>query len=252
MRKALMINCILLFLLTTCSQPRKITQYPAVDTNYTVQINEREIPYYLELIQEEIILSKNAAKAEKEIAAMTKDIKDFWIYYYNKKAWPIREKHYKAFDKYSKELAQIVYYFKRNESSLGGKLPDNKDTHIFIAMMVAKETAVNPYVRGKLRNEVGLLQVHGAALLRHKPKEVLENPKLGLFLGVNWIASKFQTCWKNTDENNWDNTMWYYPITIYAAGEGKGRAYKGKCQTIGVARTRINMTIRYLDKQKKV
>lgn len=259
MLKALIISCVILCFLMTCSRPRKDVEHPVGSTHYIEEVQKEDNPFYLEQIQEEIILSKKAVEAEKEIAEMTKDIKDFWIFYYEldmkckgcKKAWPIRKRNRKAFDTHSKELAEIVYYFKRKESTFGGKLPMHKDTHIFLAMMVVKETAVDPNARGKL-GEVGLIQIHRDALQGHKSKEILEDPRLGLYLGVDWIASKFKTCWKNLDENNWENKMWYYPLTIYAAGEGDGRARRGKCTSISIVRSRVNMAIRYLDKKKSI
>ena len=257
MRKAFVSICVLLLFLATCSQPfMKSTTTLTESTLNTEKVEPKEDDsgYYFERIQEEVILTKEKVAAEQEISTMTKEIKDFWIYYYGldkkcegcKKAWPIRNRHREAFNKHSRQLAEIVYYFKRNDADMGGRLPMHKDTAVFLAMMVVKETAVDPKARGAL-GEVGLIQIHKEALRGHTSREVLDNPRLGLFLGVNWVASKFKTCRRSIDINNWNNKMWYKPITIYAAGEGKGRAKRGKCTDIGVARQRVNLAIRYLD-----
>ena len=59
-------------------------------------------------------------------------------------------------------------------------------------MMVAKETAVIPTVRGSI-GEVGLLQVHGEAQYGFTVQEILDEPKKGLLAGVRWMTSKLKT-----------------------------------------------------------
>lgn len=218
----------------------------------------------IKTVHEPLILSQDIYniveeyKLNKYLDKQAKEIEKFWRYYYPleiaggklKKPWPIKPIHEKNFKKFSRPLAEVVYYYQHNKTDLGGILPKGDETYLFFAMMVAKETAVIPTKRGKI-GEVGLIQVHGPAQNGWTIREILDDPRKGLIAGVKWMTSKFKTCRKNVDYYNWETPDWQYPLSIYAAGEGNGRVRKGNCTTIRVAIQRVNLLQRYLDYRSK-
>lgn len=93
-------------------------------------------------------------------------------------------------------------------------LPNNRYTHILISWMIYKESSVNHLAISKTkRREVGLLQVWGAALKKKSRKEVLSNPKLGLELGISWLAENIYDCKmenKIKRIEDWGGVLSYY------------------------------------------
>lgn len=190
---------------------------------------------------------------EQKLIKMADEIQQYWIFYYRletalKKPWPITAKNLRDFRQYSRDLAEIVEYYKENETDIGGKLPDHENIHIFFAMMVGKESGVNSKAVGK-RGEVGLIQVHKTALNGYNRLLVKATPRLGLELGVRWMTSKLSVCRRDIDLDNWTDEDWLGPLTIYAAGEGEGRAKRGRCAVIGLAKRRVGLIKRFRDKK---
>jgi hypothetical protein len=238
---------LLLLVFTTCSQPPNNADSLNKEEQIIYSVEESNINNGINYkhIEEKVLVSLARQKYNKRINIMAAEIKNYWVNYYNKKEYPINKLQKYRFNRFSKSLAKTVYYFQNNNTDLGGRLPKDRYTHLFLAMMIAKETAVDPTVRGKTRKEVGLIQIHGAALMRYTPQEVLDNPELGIYLGTRWLTSKFNTCRKNM-KKEWNNLYWQYPISIYAAGEGNGRAYKGKCKSISIGRDRTVSVLKYI------
>lgn len=100
----------------------------------------------------------------------------------------------KNFEQYASFVEEVLHELRLEYQKDGksGKLPiiypsNDKYLHIVVGAMIFKETAVRSNIIGKARNEVGLLQVHGIAQNKFKKKEIINNPKLGIYLGTRWF-----------------------------------------------------------------
>ena len=153
-------------------------------------------------------------------------------------------KRREKFKEYGTYLATAVRYFQINKTDMGGILPIDNTSHIIAAVVAAAETAVRPEMIGKLRNEVGIFQVHGAALNGHKRREVINNPQLGIFLGIRWLTYHTQFC--NQKATGMD--FWKQPLTLYAAGLRAGRYKNKKCKEISVAKRRVRLAKMYRER----
>ena len=119
-----------------------------------------------------------------------------------------------------------------------------KDIHLIVAAMVMKESAVHPGVRGKRRNEVGLLQVHRTAQTGHTKKEISKDYDLGLYLGMRWLSKqiKYCRCFNGKHKDHFDK--WLGVMTVYMAGVSKGRDGR-KCKVFYGAKNRIRLARKY-------
>jgi len=156
-----------------------------------------------------------------------------------KKADPRREK----FDRYAEIVADWVVYYQNNETDIGGKLPGHMNDHLLAGIIVKKESSVRPEVVGAApRFEVGMMQVWGVALAGYSREQVKNNTKLGVMLGVRWLASRVQWCeGDELEENGWDDSSWVGPLSLYASGPPAQKSKKEKtCRRFkpGVERSR--------------
>jgi len=155
----------------------------------------------------------------------------------------------KRFPMYAKHLVNAVKLYQSKELIVGGQLPKGNNVHLIIASMVMYETAIRHWILGWKKNEVGLLQIHGKeALMRHNPKKVRYNPRLGIKLGVRWLAYHTQFCIPNPTDNI---DQWAKVLSLYSAGVRRGRNKDGTCKRIRVARDRVDTAKVYAKRIRK-
>jgi hypothetical protein len=176
------------------------------------------------LTTEDYFYSPN--KKEQEVLQVWKRYFERWGY----KKPPV--KRIKDLRKYAKWLVYWTTFYERNEGNFGGKLLLFADNHILIAVMMYKETGLQPNVVGDL-GEVGLLQVWGDALDGYRRQEVKSNPELGIRLGIQWLAYSTTRC-KQPKSRPYD---WRWALTQYGAGPKAGS--KNNCKVYRFARQRI-------------
>jgi hypothetical protein len=141
---------------------------------------------------------------------------------------------------YAEYLASTVLAYQEHETDIGGKLPKHMNTHLLIATAMTIESSVRPDVVGKSRGERGFLQLHGVALAGMPPEIVTNRPKLGLYLGVRWLASKIPKCYPaGIPDGEWTDDDWLGPLSVYAAGE-RGMRKDGTCCKLSVAKKKVN------------
>jgi len=180
-------------------------------------------------IQEEAIEVTEREQKIQEVVAL-------WNMFYDDQGVKWNKRRAK-FPEYAGYLVDAVKMYEDNPTDIGGQLPANTDNHLIVATMVTLESAVKPEVVGFLKGEVGLLQIHGrAALAGHTKKEVKNNPKLGLILGVRWLAYHTQFCDQKSGLDNWKQSL-----SLYGAGLRGGRRADGSCKEIRVARKRVRL-----------
>jgi soluble lytic murein transglycosylase-like protein len=186
------------------------------------------------------------------------EILQTWYWYFEE--WemnnppPRRTKHLRQYAKY---IIKWVDYYENNEGKFGGRLPPYKDNHLLVATMIRYETGINPNKVGKL-GEVGLMQVWGDAMTEKKPlnrieykklkKEVINNPELGIRLGIQWLAYSTTRC---RPPKVWNATGWLKSLTQYGGGSKAGSG--SKCKIYRFARKRIRKVMKYrrkIDKAK--
>ncbi len=150
----------------------------------------------------------------------------------------------KRFQEFAEYVVDAVEMYQNNPTDIGGQLPKDKNAHLIIATMITKESSITYNVVGKIKKlrEVGLLQVHGKALSGYRRKTVKNNPKLGVLLGVRWLAAQVPQCKQSL--SSWSIDDWAYPVSLY--GGGAQRAIKnGKCIRFKSAKDRIRLTKLY-------
>jgi len=151
------------------------------------------------------------------------------------------------FHEFAGYLADAVLMYQRNPTEIGGQLPVHKNVHILLAVKITKESSVTHDVVGP-QSEVGLLQIHGVALAGYDPEIVKHNPKLGLMLGVRWLASRVPKCPLRRikgDDRGWDDYDWLGPLSVYAGGGKAISARTGKCYAFDIAKERVDLTRLY-------
>lgn len=152
----------------------------------------------------------------------------------------------KCLREYADYLVDTVVMYQKEPTDIGGQLPLHGDAHLIIANRVSKESSIYPDVVGK-KGEVGLMQVMpgGPAIAGYDPQKVKDNPKLGLLLGIRWLASRIPKC-KRTDalDLGWSEYDWLGPLTLYVAGP-KAKRKDGTCKIYGSARKLVKKTLIY-------
>jgi len=195
-------------------------------TNVPVELEEQEIQ------EEAIEVVAELSERDKKI----NEVVALWNMFYDDQGVRAHKRRAK-FPEYASYLVDAVEMYENTPTDIGGQLPTNVDNHLIVATMAALETSVKPEVIGYSRGEVGLLQIHGkGALAGHTKQEVIKNPKLGLILGVRWLAYHTQFCDQKSNIDGWAK-----PLSLYGAGLKGGRHENGKCKKIGVARKRVRL-----------
>jgi hypothetical protein len=151
----------------------------------------------------------------------------------------------KRFPKYAEYIVDAVRLYQTKELYIGGKLPMGRNVHLIIASMAIYETAVRHWIVGWKKGEVGLLQIHGVALMKYKPEKVRYNPRLGIKLGVRWLAYHTQFCTPNPTD---DIDQWAEVLSLYSAGINRGMKPDGTCKRISVAEDRANTAKEYAER----
>jgi len=171
-------------------------------------------------------------------ANIVEDLVSVWNDHYDNSG--IRENHpnRKNFKKYADQVKNVMERLEAEykEDGKSKKLPIlypeyDRYLHIIIGATIIKETSVRAKVIGKKRQEVGLMQVHGKALMGHSRKEVLRNPELGIYLGTRWLLHCILLSGKKiTTLEDYGPAFSYYTC---------GHKCKGKM--INSARQRLNL-----------
>jgi hypothetical protein len=123
-----------------------------------------------------------------------------------------KDKRRGKFNYYARLVTDIIRDHQNTNYYKEFYLPNNRYTHILIASVIYRETALKHKTIG-LKGEVGLMQVWGTALKRHKKKDVINSPKLGLKLGISWLAENIYDCNMNnkiTKLDDWTGVLAYY------------------------------------------
>lgn len=169
----------------------------------------------------------------------------YWELFFEDGDAPIEDKRRKNFERYAGYVYNAVRYYQEHDTDAGGRLPRDNSAFELVATIITFESSVRADVVGpEPRCEVGLMQVWGKALAGYDREEVRKKPRLGVMLGVRWLASRIPECYpENIGDYNWDDMDWLGPMSVYAAGE-RGM-YDGKCLRLNVARERVDRMIEY-------
>lgn len=157
----------------------------------------------------------------------------------------------KYFYIYAKDLIDVLEVYQDPDNDSRAWLPKHKSTHSLLATMITLESSVTYNVVGRSNKERGLLQVHGRALAGYKPKQVQNSPRLGLLLGVRWLASLMSECPETIEKlesGNWETEDWLKPLSVYTSGPN-AKKY-GRCKELSTARRRVNLTKLYMTRLK--
>ncbi len=180
---------------------------------------------------------------------MVQDTVMLWELFFDNDNAPIDDPRRDNFELYAEYLADAIITYQNQETDIGGRLPRHPSTHYLLATMVTKESSVTHDVVGKMHKkfEVGLLQTHGTALAGIRKDVVRKKPKLGLLLGVRWLAAQIARCHpEGIDDRNWTEEDWLEPLSVYAGGPKAIRA-DGTCKVFKVAKERLKQMRLYQD-----
>lgn len=241
MRNALLgsLCTLILLVITTCNQTadtiKTETQYETIKSHVTipcVAIKEEDKPTVPSEAIEYI-----------SVDVMADEIAQVWEIFFDDQQALQSDPRRKMFDVYAKEIAEAIDYYKKNETNIGGQLPNHRSTHIIIAIMITRESSVNPATVGKRHKEVSLFQLWGKALNGYPPEVVKKSTELAASLGVRWFAYGMTQCNNNRvpTDRRWQNEDWLRPITAY--GAKRKSLYKNRkkkeCRIFPFARRRI-------------
>jgi len=148
------------------------------------------------------------------------------------------------FNEYAIYIVNDIKYFQDQDKEYS--LPITNDIHWIIASMIYKESSMFSHVIGKM-GEVGLLQLNKLARQGYSIKTIKENPRLGLFLGIQWLAISYKAC--KINNNTWTIEDWAGPLAVFGGGEKKA-IIKGKCITNWqYSQDRINLAKIYMKRR---
>lgn len=189
-----------------------------------------------------VIDAGDIPQSETSRERMVREVVTIWEMFFEDDNASIDDSRRERFDEFAEYLVDAVLMYQENPTDIGGQLPVDSKAHLLLATMVTVESSVTFDVVGR-KNEVGLLQIHGKALGGHKPAEVQKNPRLGLILGVRWLAAQIPVCFPDGMPDSWSDDNWVGPLSLYAGGP---KAFKaGKCLRFRVAKSRIAMMKQY-------
>ena len=152
-----------------------------------------------------------------------------------------------SFEEYAGYLADVVSTYQESPTDIGGQIPKHENAYLLIATRITKESSIRPDVVG-LKGEVGLLQVMpgGPVMAGYSAKQVRHSPRLGLVLGVRWLAYATTQCGSKQDLFNlgWTDYDWLGPLSFYAGGM-KARRKNGTCASFDAAKKIVARTLLY-------
>lgn len=171
---------------------------------------------------------------------MVREVVALWEMYFDDDRAPADDPRRARFEEHARDLADAVILYQDEPTDIGGQLPGHRDDHLIVAYMVAKESSVTYDAIGTSHGEVGLLQLHGVSLAGYQLEQVQHNPRLGLLLGVRWLAAQLPKCRRQEDlyDVGWTTEDWTGPLSLYAGGP-KAIRKDGTCSRYGTMRDRV-------------
>jgi len=224
-------------LLANCSSQKRIANI--ANNGPEIVLVPEEYPQTV--LPEEVI--EVSLRPSREV--MVKEVVDLWTMWLNDYSTRKKDPRWSYLNEYAEALVDAVIFYQDNPTSRGGQLPVERETHLLVASMVVIETGITHTVVGTSRGEVGLLQCHGHALQGFEPETVSNNYRLGLRLGVRWLAYHTQFCQYSENRTFQE---WVKPLSLYAAGIKNGKRKDGRCRKMAVAKDRVNMTLFYANR----
>ncbi|MCK4792578.1 MAG: hypothetical protein KAV87_53105 [Desulfobacteraceae bacterium] len=191
-----------------------------------------------------VISAEDIPESEKE--QMIAEVVMLWeMFFDDENASPSDPRRMK-FQEYASYLVDSILLFQDRPTAIGGQLPKSNNLHALIATMVTFESSVTSGVIGMYKNkrEVGLMQVHGKALAGFTREQVVSNPKLGLLLGIRWLAAQIPTCYPHGAPDYFSYEDWLGPLSVYAGGPNAIRG-NGSCKRFDISRKRVNRMMMY-------
>lgn len=234
-----------------------ILGYPSTE-NANPITTERYIqePQEVEVIfNEEFKIPKFEYEVDKETAIQ--EVVDYWNWKFDSVGARKTDWRRLDFAKHAESLVHAIRFFQNPNNKVYLErhnrrliLPNGRYLHILFAHLIYKESSVNPNVIGKTwRKEVGLMQLHGVALAGHTKKEVRNNPDLGVWLGVRWLAIEYTDC-KLPDNYSIDH--WRGPLALYGSTPKKVKK-NGVCSTrFNFANKRVRSVKNYIKLVAKI
>ena len=169
-----------------------------------------------------------------------------WEMFFDDDSAPPSDPRRHRFEEFAGYVVDVVRMYEERQTDIGGQLPKGFKTHLIIATMISRESSVTFEVIGRCGNkrEVGLLQLHGKSLAGFTREQVARNPKLGIILGVRWLAVQIKTCFPNGAPELFTYEDWLGPLSVYAGGQNAIRK-DGSCKRFSVAHDRVDRMILY-------
>ncbi len=199
------------------------------------------------LVFGETLEPEDRAEYEYDYNLMIAEIEELWTMFFDDDNAKDRDKRRDRFNDHATDLADAVVMYQDAPTDIGGQLPMHENVHLLMAWMVAKESSITYDAVGD-KGEVGLMQImpnNRKALAGYSPDQVQHNPKLGLLLGVRWMAAMIEEC-PDTDvfDVGWSDHSWLGPLSVYAGGPNAIRK-NGTCKVFKTARERIARVLMY-------
>lgn len=209
-----------------------------------VQTCEELNKTWFELPDASLVIDRPESEQSKE--DMVEEVVMLWEIFFEDAGTRKTDKRRDRFTEFAEYIVDYVVMFQDAPTDIGGQLPRHKNVHLLIATMVTFESSITPNLVGK-KGEVGLMQImpNGPAIAGYNPVLVQNNPKLGLFLGIRFLASVTQSCKRvNLLNEEWGDYDWLGPLSLYGGG-GKAKNKDGTCKAYTVSRERIDRTVMY-------
>lgn len=181
-------------------------------------------------------------------ARRVEEVVTLWNLAYDDDNASEHDKRRKRFYEFADYVVEAVDMYTQNPTDIGGQLPEHQNVHLLVAYMIKRESSVQPDVVGPM-GEVGLMQIHPQnkpALAGYSPRQVQHNPRLGILLGVRWLAAQIPRCQGTKDrfDMGWDDWTWVKPLSLYAGGF-RAKRKGGGCKEFRVAKDRVEGTLFY-------
>ena len=176
---------------------------------------------------------------------MEREVEMLWDLWFDDNGASVVDRRRRLFSEYAGYVVDAVTMYQSEETDIGGKLPGHMNDHLVVAYTIAMESSVTYDAVGTSRKERGLMQLHGVALAGYAPDKVQRNPRLGVLLGVRWLASQIPKCKQEGaggiygDEFAWEDADWIGPLSVYAGGP-KAIRKNGTCARYTKMRERVD------------
>jgi hypothetical protein len=153
----------------------------------------------------------------------------------------------RKFRDYAEHLVDYMIMYQDAPTDIGGQLPKHENTHLLIAARAAKESSLYSTAKGT-RGEVGLMQVMpgGPAMAGYSAKQVMRSPRLGLQLGIRWLAYCVGQCKSNSFiDEPWSDSDWAGPVSHYTSKAKNVKRANGTCKHFKAAKKLVERTLMY-------